>query len=150
MYSTAGQRDQGHVTVAGVSGRRQRLTGTCPSTGAAGRRSATNRCWRAGEEKRPSATTDSLAHHAYIQTAVVAMEPTGQDSRLGHHTARTHSCQRSLSSSQHPTILPWTGRFHGNIRLTATGHDRILSSTGRAEESDVTAALSSQLSSRFS
>lgn len=123
MYSRASQRDQGHVTVAGVAGKRQRLTGTCPSTGAAaaaaGRRSATNRRWRAGE----TPVASPVGHHRQPCAPRVrtesggGVEPTGQDSRLGHHTTREiyHSLTPEVSlllpAPYHgsSTILPWTG-----------------------------------------
>lgn len=105
VYSTASQRDQGHITVARVAGKHRHVPGDgcrCrwPSVrnqpSLAGGRNPRRLARRPPQPCAPRVHADSGG----------GVEPTGQDSRLGHHTRDlplTHTRGLSPPSSTLPS-----------------------------------------------
>lgn len=128
----------------------QANTGTCPATdaAAAGRQSATNRRWRAGETPVASPVgRHSLAHHACMQTAVEAWNPRAKIHALATTREIYHSLTREVSlllpAPYHP--ITWTIPRKHTPHRNRTRQDPLvhIHREAPAEESDVTAALSS-------
>lgn len=145
MYSTASQRDQGHITVARVAGKHRHVPGDgcrCrwPSVrnqpSLAGGRNPRRLARRPPQPCAPRVHTDSGG----------GVAPTGQDSRLGHHTRDlplTREVSLLLPAPYHP--ITWTIPRKHTPHRNRTRQDPLvhIHREAPAEESDVTAALSS-------